>query len=175
MAKALKAKVLKFDAAGPGLSKTEILKVCEAENVRFMRLQFTDIFGVIKNVELPSSQFGEGPGRRDPVRRLLDRGIRAHRRVRHEPRSRTSTPSRSIPGRTGRREGRPPDLRRLHAGRHALHGLPPHDACKRQMDEASSARLHDGHRARRRSSSSSAATRTAIPSSTRTTRAPTST
>src|SRR5215475_11597387 len=52
-----KAKVLKFDAAGPGLSKSEILKVCEAENVRFMRLQFTDIFGVIKNVELPSSQF----------------------------------------------------------------------------------------------------------------------
>src|SRR5207237_8614457 len=54
-----KAKVLKFDAAGPGLSKTEILKVCEAENVRFMRLQFTDIFGVIKNVELPSSQFSK--------------------------------------------------------------------------------------------------------------------
>src|SRR5262249_25308792 len=52
-----KAKVLKFDAAGTGLSKSEILKVCEAENVRFMRLQFTDIFGVIKNVELPSSQF----------------------------------------------------------------------------------------------------------------------
>ena len=54
-----KAKILKFDAAGPGLSKTEILKVCEAENVRFMRLQFTDIFGVIKNVELPSSQFSK--------------------------------------------------------------------------------------------------------------------
>ena len=54
-----KAKVLKFDAAGGGLSKSEILKVCEAENVRFMRLQFTDIFGVIKNVELPSSQFSK--------------------------------------------------------------------------------------------------------------------
>jgi glutamine synthetase len=52
-----RGKVLKFDAAGPGLSKTEILKVCEAENVRFLRLQFTDIFGVIKNVEIPSSQF----------------------------------------------------------------------------------------------------------------------
>ena len=52
-----KAKVLKFDAAGPGLSKPEILKVCDAENVRFLRLQFTDIFGVIKNVEVPSSQF----------------------------------------------------------------------------------------------------------------------
>jgi len=52
-----KAKILKFDAAGPGLTKSEILKVCEAENVRFLRLQFTDIFGVIKNVEIPKSQF----------------------------------------------------------------------------------------------------------------------
>ena len=52
-----KAKILKFDAAGPGLSKPEILKVCNAENVRFMRLQFTDILGVIKNVEIPRSQF----------------------------------------------------------------------------------------------------------------------
>jgi len=31
-------KVLKFDAAGGGLSKSEILKVCERENVRLMRL-----------------------------------------------------------------------------------------------------------------------------------------
>src|SRR4029453_15272230 len=52
-----KAKILKFDAAGGGLSKSEILKVCDAENVRFLRLQFTDIFGVIKNVEIPRSQF----------------------------------------------------------------------------------------------------------------------
>ena len=52
-----KAKILKFDAAGPGLSKSEILKVCDAENVRFLRLQFTDILGIIKNVEIPRSQF----------------------------------------------------------------------------------------------------------------------
>jgi glutamine synthetase len=54
-----KAKLLKFDASGGGLSKSEILKVCDAENVRFLRLQFTDIFGVIKNVEIPSSQFSK--------------------------------------------------------------------------------------------------------------------
>ena len=52
-----KARVLKFDASGPGLSKSEILKVCNAENVRFLRLQFTDILGIIKNVEVPRSQF----------------------------------------------------------------------------------------------------------------------
>src|SRR5450756_1070138 len=53
------ARVLKFDAAGSGLSKTEILKVCDQEIVRFMRLQFTDILGVIKNVEVPRSQFAK--------------------------------------------------------------------------------------------------------------------
>src|ERR1700687_461772 len=52
-----KARGLKFDPAGRGLSKTEILKVCDAEHVRFLRLQFTDILGVIKNVEIPRSQF----------------------------------------------------------------------------------------------------------------------
>lgn len=39
------------------MKKDEILKICQEEDVRFLRLQFTDIFGVNKNVEVPSSQF----------------------------------------------------------------------------------------------------------------------
>ena len=39
------------------LSKAEILTKSKKENVHFLRLQFTDIDGVIKNVEVPSSQF----------------------------------------------------------------------------------------------------------------------
>ena len=35
----------------------EILARCRNENVHFLRLQFTDIDGVIKNVEVPESQF----------------------------------------------------------------------------------------------------------------------
>ncbi|HSO23037.1 MAG TPA: glutamine synthetase, partial [Chondromyces sp.] len=35
----------------------EILTRCKKENVHFLRLQFTDIDGIIKNVEVPSSQF----------------------------------------------------------------------------------------------------------------------
>jgi glutamine synthetase len=35
----------------------EILKTADEERVRFVRLQFTDIMGVIKNVEVPRSQF----------------------------------------------------------------------------------------------------------------------
>jgi L-glutamine synthetase (EC 6.3.1.2) len=35
----------------------DILKTCDKEGVRFLRLQFTDILGIIKNVEVPRSQF----------------------------------------------------------------------------------------------------------------------
>ena len=39
------------------MTKAEILKICKRDSVRFMRLQFTDIHGGNKNVEVPSSQF----------------------------------------------------------------------------------------------------------------------
>ncbi len=39
--------------------RKDILQRAEKERVKFMRLQFTDILGVIKNVEVPDGQFGE--------------------------------------------------------------------------------------------------------------------
>ncbi|MFD2045735.1 type I glutamate--ammonia ligase [Ornithinibacillus salinisoli] len=39
-----------------GYSKKEVLKRIEEENVKFIRLQFTDMLGTIKNVEIPLSQ-----------------------------------------------------------------------------------------------------------------------
>jgi glutamine synthetase len=39
------------------MTKSAILKTCKEKNVEFLRLQFTDIFGVNKNVEVPKSQF----------------------------------------------------------------------------------------------------------------------
>jgi len=39
------------------MTKTDILKTCKENKVEFLRLQFTDIFGVNKNVEVPKSQF----------------------------------------------------------------------------------------------------------------------
>jgi len=41
------------------MTKAEILKTAEKENVRFLRLMFTDIHGVNKNVEVPHSQFAK--------------------------------------------------------------------------------------------------------------------
>ncbi|MBL0891969.1 MAG: type I glutamate--ammonia ligase [Gemmatimonadaceae bacterium] len=40
-----------------GATAADILELAEAQQVRFLRLQFTDILGGIKNVEIPSSQF----------------------------------------------------------------------------------------------------------------------
>src|SRR6187402_2658090 len=40
-----------------GASAKDVLELARAENVRFLRLQFTDILGVNKNVEIPASQF----------------------------------------------------------------------------------------------------------------------
>ena len=37
-------------------TKEDIRKFVEEENVNFVRLQFTDILGMIKNVEIPISQ-----------------------------------------------------------------------------------------------------------------------
>ncbi|HEX9668083.1 MAG TPA: type I glutamate--ammonia ligase [Thermoanaerobaculia bacterium] len=39
------------------MTSKEILSSADAEGVRFMRLQFTDILGIGKNVEIPRSQF----------------------------------------------------------------------------------------------------------------------
>jgi len=38
-------------------TKAQILERTEREKVKFMRLQFTDILGTIKNVEIPDRQF----------------------------------------------------------------------------------------------------------------------
>src|SRR5438874_9074405 len=40
-----------------GATAHEILELANKNNVRFLRLQFTDILGVNKNVEIPTSQF----------------------------------------------------------------------------------------------------------------------
>ncbi len=37
-------------------SKDDIRKMAKEENVKFLRLMFTDLFGTIKNVEVPISQ-----------------------------------------------------------------------------------------------------------------------
>jgi glutamine synthetase len=46
-------------SAFAGVSRQELLALMAAQTVRFLRLQFTDILGVNKNVEIPRSQFAK--------------------------------------------------------------------------------------------------------------------
>ena len=39
-------------------TKQDIFRMVEEEDVEFIRLQFTDMFGVLKNVAITSSQLG---------------------------------------------------------------------------------------------------------------------
>ena len=39
-----------------GVTATDLMEITERQHVRFVRLQFTDILGVNKNVEIPTSQ-----------------------------------------------------------------------------------------------------------------------
>ena len=43
-------------------TREDILRMVEEEDVGFIRLQFTDMFGTLKNVAITSSQLGEGAG-----------------------------------------------------------------------------------------------------------------
>ena len=47
------------ERAAGGETKAQILEAVEREKIKFMRLQFTDILGTIKNVEIPDRQFAE--------------------------------------------------------------------------------------------------------------------
>ena len=40
----------------PKYSKEDIKTMCQEQNVKYIRMQFTDILGIIKNVEIPISQ-----------------------------------------------------------------------------------------------------------------------
>ena len=42
--------------AKPSYTKDEIRKLAKDEHVQFLRLMFTDLYGTIKNVEVPISQ-----------------------------------------------------------------------------------------------------------------------
>ena len=39
-------------------TREDITRLAKEENVKYIRLQFTDILGTIKNVEIPVSQLG---------------------------------------------------------------------------------------------------------------------
>src|SRR5215213_5928941 len=63
MTDVLSPSTAKFNNPAPhslaGATAQDVLKLADEHGVRFLRLQFTDILGVIKNVEIPRSQFAK--------------------------------------------------------------------------------------------------------------------
>lgn len=53
----VKRRASTLSAPRPSLSRDEVLEQLRAHGVRFLRLQFIDVLGSLKNVEVPQSQF----------------------------------------------------------------------------------------------------------------------
>jgi glutamine synthetase len=113
----------KSPAAASRETKAQILERAEREKVKFMRLQFTDILGTIKNVEIPDRQFEEALDGK-----IMFDGSSIEGSCASKSRTctcgPTSRPSASSRGRHHRREGGADDLRHLHARRSAVHRRP---------------------------------------------------
>lgn len=56
----------------PKFTREEIIASAKNDNVRYLRLMFTDILGTIKNVEVPISQL-ESIRQQNDVRRFFHR------------------------------------------------------------------------------------------------------
>ncbi len=105
------------------MQKKQILDIVRSENVRFLRLQFTDILGINKNVEIPSSQFEKALDGD-----IMFDGSSIEGFVRIEESDMLLAPDLSTfqvypVGRRGR-PGRSPHLRHPHPGRGAFAGDP---------------------------------------------------
>ncbi len=105
------------DAADSRQTKAQILERTEREKVKFMRLQFTDILGTIKNVEIPDRQFEEAlDGQIMFDGSSIEGFVRIEESDMYLRPDLVDVPRLSL-GRTDRRDGRPDDLRHLHARR----------------------------------------------------------
>ena len=126
-----------------------ILERAEREKVKFLRLQFTDILGTIKNVEIPDRQFEDALDGQ-----IMFDGSSIEGFVRIEESDMYLRPDlehvRGVPvGAPGRREGRAHDLRHLPARRRAVRRLSALDAEARHR-AGRRAGLRDERRARGR-------------------------
>ena len=99
--------------------RRSILERAESQRVKFLRLQFTDILGVIKNVEVPDRQFAEAL---DGQIMFDGSSIEGFVRIEESDMYLQARPL-DLPGvpvdRSQRRARRPPHLRHRESRRHA--------------------------------------------------------
>ena len=116
-----------------GARKGDILELAERFGVDFLRLQFTDILGVNKNVEVPPSQFEKALDGEIMFDGSSIEGFVRIEESRHAPQAR----SRHLPHPAVRRRGRPGGARCI-CDIHTPDGAPfdgcPRHTLKRQID-----------------------------------------
>ena len=59
-------------------TKEDIIRIIRENDVKFVRLQFTDIFGTLKNVAITTSQVEKALDNKCMFRRLFHRGLCAY-------------------------------------------------------------------------------------------------
>lgn len=64
-------------------TKEDVLRILEENDVKFIRLQFSDIFGSLKNVAITRSQAKKALDNQCMVRRIFHRRLCAYRGIRH--------------------------------------------------------------------------------------------
>lgn len=64
-------------------TKKDIIQMVEDDDVEFIRLQFTDIFGALKNVAITASQIEKVLDNGCMFGRLFDRRLCQNRRIRY--------------------------------------------------------------------------------------------
>ncbi len=62
-------------------SKNDIIRIVDEEDIEFIRLQFTDIFGTLKNVAITASQLEKALEQQVYVRRIVNRGLCEEKRI----------------------------------------------------------------------------------------------
>ena len=72
-------------------SKEYVLRMAKEQDVKFIRLWFTDILGYSEELRHHRRGAGGGAGGGHGLRRLVDRGLRPHRRERHDRHARPDT------------------------------------------------------------------------------------
>lgn len=58
-----------------GYTKEDIIRIVREEDIKFIRLQFTDIFGQLKNVAITASQIEKAVNDQIMVRWFFHRGV----------------------------------------------------------------------------------------------------
>ena len=132
-------------------TKAQILERAEREKVKFMRLQFTDILGTIKNVEIPDRQFEEAlDGQIMFDGSSIEGFVRIEESDMYLRPDLDDVPRLPVGRRRPARSVGAADLRHLHARRHAVRRLPAHDAEEASSRMAAAQGLRDEGRARGR-------------------------